>query len=179
MLQRLKLKATAKFLALSLAMMSIVGCDRVAKRVATEVLAGEPGRSYFFDTVRLSYAENSGSFLSLGASLPEPVRFALFTLCAGILLALLIAHAFRARLSGAGSLGLALFIAGGASNWMDRLSDGRVVDFLNIGVGPVRTGMFNIADMAILAGVGMLLFSIYSRPAKQDGDQKRGRRLTD
>ena len=33
------------------------------------------------------------------------------------------------------------------------LREGRVVDFLNVGVGPVRTGIFNFADVAILGGV--------------------------
>jgi signal peptidase II len=34
---------------------------------------------------------------------------------------------------------------------------GRVVDFLNVGLGPVRTGIFNVADMAIMAGVILLI----------------------
>lgn len=37
--------------------------------------------------------------------------------------------------------------------------DGDGVDFLNVGVGPVRTGVFNVADMAIAAGVVILLFA--------------------
>lgn len=34
---------------------------------------------------------------------------------------------------------------------------GRVIDFLNVGIGSLRTGIFNVADMAILAGVGILI----------------------
>jgi signal peptidase II len=52
---------------------------------------------------------------------------------------------------------LSLFIAGGASNWIDRFTTGMVVDFLNVGIGSVRTGVFNVADMAIMAGVALLL----------------------
>ena len=29
---------------------------------------------------------------------------------------------------------------------------GSVIDFMNVGVGPLRTGIFNVADMAILLG---------------------------
>jgi signal peptidase II len=168
-----RVKTLVKRLSLLLTVVCIVGCDRVSKHVATEVLAGEPTQSYFFDVVRLSYAENPGSFLSLGAELPDPVRFILFTFGAGILLCLFIAHAIRARWSGASLLGLVMFVAGGASNWVDRLSDGRVVDFLNVGIGPIRTGIFNVADMAILAGVAILLFSQYSRGRKQRHGQQR------
>jgi signal peptidase II len=41
---------------------------------------------------------------------------------------------------------------------IDRLIyDGRVTDFLNVGIGPLRTGIFNLADMAILAGALLLV----------------------
>ena len=37
---------------------------------------------------------------------------------------------------------------------------GSVIDFLNIGIGPVRTGIFNVADVAIMAGVSMVLWEV-------------------
>jgi signal peptidase II len=43
--------------------------------------------------------------------------------------------------------------------------DGRVVDFLNAGIGPIRTGVFNVADMAITTGAILLLIdSVRSKP---------------
>lgn len=162
-----QVKVLVKHLLLLVAVVCIVGCDRVSKHVATEVLAGEPTQSYFFDIVRLSYAENTGSFLSFGAELPEAVRFTLFVLGAGVLLVFLVVYAIRARWSGASLVGAAVFFSGGASNWVDRVADGRVVDFLNVGVGPIRTGIFNVADMAILAGVVILIFSEYWRGPKE------------
>jgi signal peptidase II len=33
------------------------------------------------------------------------------------------------------------------------------VDFLNVGIGSLRTGIFNVADMAIMAGVIIWAFS--------------------
>ena len=44
-------------------------------------------------------------------------------------------------------------------NQIDRVfRKGFVIDFLNVGIGPVvRTGIFNIADMAITTGVALLL----------------------
>jgi signal peptidase II len=64
----------------------------------------------------------------------------------------------RGRLRAATAIGLTLFVAGGLSNWIDRATAGRVVDFLNVGIGPVRTGVFNVADMAIMAGA--LVFAL-------------------
>jgi signal peptidase II len=34
---------------------------------------------------------------------------------------------------------------------------GAVIDFLNIGVGSLRTGVFNVADIAIMIGVFMII----------------------
>jgi signal peptidase II len=71
----------------------------------------------------------------------------------------MVVAAFRFRLSGPALVGLALYFAGGASNLVDRVMRGSVIDFLNVGVGPLRTGIFNVADMAILLGVGIFLFT--------------------
>lgn len=56
-------------------------------------------------------------------------------------------------------MGISLIIAGGLGNLTDRaLNNGAVIDFMNIGVGSLRTGIFNIADVAIMVGVGVLMF---------------------
>jgi signal peptidase II len=53
---------------------------------------------------------------------------------------------------------LALLVGGGLSNWYDRLvNDGRVVDFMVLGIGRLRTGVFNVADIAIMLGIGLML----------------------
>ncbi len=37
-------------------------------------------------------------------------------------------------------------------NLIDRWMCGYVKDFLNVGIGPIRTGIFNIADATMMAG---------------------------
>ena len=59
--------------------------------------------------------------------------------------------AARFKWSRLAGVGLVLFLAGGISNLVDRIAMGSVIDFLNIGIGPVRTGIFNVADVAIMA----------------------------
>jgi signal peptidase II len=157
---------TKRFFLLAL-VVGIGGFDRVSKDVAASSLAGAPAQSYLFDVVRLSYAENPGSFLGLGADLPGSIRFLVFTVGAGVLLAVLIAYALRFQWRGAKFFGFALFVAGGTANWADRVSDGQVVDFLNVGVGPIRTGIFNVADVAILAGAVILIVGQYWQGRKE------------
>jgi signal peptidase II len=144
---------------LAVAMVVTIGCDRVTKHVATAALAGAPARSFLADTVRLQYAENAGGFLGVGADLHPGLRTAVFTAATGVALLLITGAAVRWRVKGAALVGVTLFVAGGASNWIDRLAHGSVVDFLNLGVGPVRTGIFNVADVAIMAGAAVIVIA--------------------
>jgi signal peptidase II len=139
--------------------LATVGCDRVTKHLATRLLEGEPARSYLGDTVRIVYAENVGGFLGLGSGLPEGLRTAVFTIVTGLVLLALTVVTLRGRFRGLRLAALVLFLAGGASNWIDRAVRGSVVDFLNVGLGPLRTGIFNVADMAIMLGALLLLIA--------------------
>ena len=138
---------------LLVAMFGTIGCDQVTKHLAATSLSGTGERSFLADTVRLQLVENTGGFLSLGAALPPVARTALFTILTGLLLVVAAGAAIRFRWTGLPLLGTALFVSGGASNWLDRAVHGRVTDFINVGVGPVRTGIFNVADVAIMLGV--------------------------
>jgi signal peptidase II len=161
------LRAFGVPLALMATMIATVGCDRVTKHVATTELAGRPVRSLLSDTIRLAYVQNTGGFLSLGAELPEAARTSVFIVATGLLLLALVAYGIRLRWRGWAAFGLALFVAGGVSNWVDRVLHGSVIDFINIGVGPLRTGVFNVADVAIMLGVGIVLISEFSRPSNR------------
>ena len=132
------------------------GCDRVAKNFAETHLSGGATRSFVMDTVRLEYTENAGAFLSLGANWPAPVRTGVFTIGNAILLLAAIIAATRERWSGPALFGTALFVTGGVSNLVDRVVRGSVIDFMNVGIGPLRTGIFNVADVAIMLGLAMV-----------------------
>jgi signal peptidase II len=148
-----------KRLALLMLILATVGCDRVTKRFAAATLADAPARSFMADTVRLEYIENTGAFLGLGASWPVAVRTGLFIVGNSLLLFAMVATAIRRRWSGLALVGSALIVAGGVSNLADRVVRGSVVDFMNVGVGPLRTGIFNVADMAIMLGVAVVVFA--------------------
>ena len=59
---------------------------------------------------------------------------------------------------------LSLFLGGGVGNLIDRLIfDGRVSDFMVIQVGSISTGVFNVADMALMLALGLILVSSWPR----------------
>ncbi len=144
---------------LALLVVATIGCDRITKRVATSQLAGAPAQSFLHDVVRLDYAENTGAFLGLGADWPPSVRTAVFVGGNSILLIGMLVFVARRHWPAPERVGLALYVAGAVSNLADRLAHGAVVDFLNLGIGPLRTGIFNMADVAIMLGAGLLVVS--------------------
>jgi signal peptidase II len=153
------MRSIPRFIVVMLTLCCCVGCDQVSKSAARSLLHSGVTESLLADSLRLQLTENPGSFLSLGASLPQQLRFALFTaVVAALLIGLVCAALFARRLSTARFVALALLAGGGMSNLIDRLLyDGRVTDFLNVGIGSLRTGIFNIADMAILAGALLMI----------------------
>ena len=148
-----------RWAAVAAIVLATIAADRVTKQVASGLLASAPPRSYLSDTVRVEYTENRGGFLGLGATLPPPVRSLVFTVLTMVLLLVVSAVLARRGTGTAATVGLSLLWAGGASNLADRVARGAVVDFLNLGIGPLRTGIFNVADIAITAGVLILLFA--------------------
>jgi signal peptidase II len=127
--------------------------------MASRLLSGRPPVRLLGGALRLGLAENPGAFLGLGDRLPEGARLAVFVAATSIALAGALAWVVSRRdLSLRRSLAAATMIGGGLANLLDRLPDGRVTDFLILSAGPLRTGVFNLADVAIVAGaLGWLL----------------------
>ncbi|MBK7861563.1 MAG: signal peptidase II [Archangiaceae bacterium] len=154
------MKLLPRVLVFAVVLGASVGCDQVTKVIAIDSLKGAPARHYLGDTFRLQYATNEGAFLSLGASLPTGARYWVLTVAVGLLLAGISVYALASKKhDGWQVAGYGLIAGGGFSNWVDRArNEGSVVDFMNMGLGPsLRTGIFNVADLAILAGIGVLL----------------------
>jgi signal peptidase II len=140
-------------------LLSCVGCDRATKTIVREELAFSPPISLLNDFVRFEYVENPGAILGIGSSLPSEGRFLLLVIFAGVSLLLTLGYIASARsLDLMPFIGLSLLTGGGLGNLVDRISNnGAVIDFVRLGIGPFRTGIFNLADVAIVTGVLMLL----------------------
>lgn len=143
----------------------LVLADQLTKEIARRVL-GETGPvAWAGGLVSWELAENPGAFLSLGAQFGEGLRFLLFSVGVVVVLGwavfLLVKRPELPRLE---VWGLSLLLGGGTGNLIDRLAKGSVTDFLQIGFPPLQTGVFNLADMAIMVGVGFLFFTSFKNP---------------
>lgn len=162
MLERMELRR--RVLLVLLVVFTCVGCDQATKRIALDCLPRAEPLRFAGDTLRLQVVENRGAFLGLGDELPEPVRELVLGWLVGACLAGFLVYLLRARgWSGASLAAGALIVGGGLGNLVDRLArSGYVLDFVNCGIGSLRTGIFNVADVALTLGV--VLLALRRRP---------------
>lgn len=135
---------------------ALISCDQVTKKLAKSHLMDQEPASYFHDTFRLEYVENTGAALSLGANLPQPYNFVLLSIIPLLVLLALFVYAIIniKKFNTIRILAYSLVFAGGIGNIIDRiLHDRHVTDFMNLGIQNFRTGIFNVADVCITAGV--------------------------
>ena len=147
---------------------SVIIADQVTKELAREYLADSPTISYLGNFFLLHYAENDGAFLSMGSNWPVPLRIILLTIIPVVfLLILLFVILFSKELDIYTTIAFALILGGGLSNMWDRLiNNGFVVDFMNMGIGSLRTGIFNVADMAITVAFFMIVIHMIIQRVK-------------
>jgi signal peptidase II len=142
-------------------LVTTVGCDQITKSIAKSTLASRSPISIMDNFIRLEYAENIGAFLSFGAGMSQTARFLLFVVLSAGAVAGMLVYAVRAsRISRMQLIALALLAGGGVGNLIDRSLYGSVVDFVSIGTSSIRTGIFNVADMAVTAGVILMIIDV-------------------
>jgi len=156
--------ASRRTIAMAVTAAAVVLLDRIAKAWAVSGLRGRPPLRLLGGAIELVFSENTGGFLSLGGRLSPAARYAIFVVGVGAGLAAAAVWLARSpSLSAARSAAAAAMIAGGASNLVDRLLSGRVVDFAILRAGPLHTGVFNLADAAILGGAILFVWPGFGR----------------
>jgi len=150
-----------KILLICLSIFCLVGCDYSSKSIAKDNLKGQPVHYYLSGNVKLVYAENSGGMLSLGNELPSKLKLVIFKILVALVMCFLFIYILYKKAIRKGTLvALILIISGGLGNLIDRImNDGKVVDFIIMSLYNFHTGIFNIADVYVTAGVIILIFS--------------------
>lgn len=136
-----------------------VAIDQISKFwVRVNVISGSKAE-IFGEYFTLHNVENKGAFLGLGSDFNPILKIILLNVLPIIVLTLVLIHIFRDKTLDKFSLtGFCCIIGGGMANLYDRVLYGQVTDFWHIDLGGVfRTGIFNIADMSVMTGMGLLI----------------------
>lgn len=151
--------------------------DQVTKAWAVRRLRFGDDISVIPGFLNFAYAQNTGVAFSMLDNHGDAGRWGLsiVALVAGVLVMYFFWRTPRSddRILGA----LALLLAGIAGNVTDRLRLGFVVDFIDVQFGSWHYPTFNIADMAIVTGAGLMIIDMFlskRKPRNADFSPQKG-----
>lgn len=153
-----------KFVVIFVLLFLIFTIDQATKYWAVTNLMGRSAIIYLNGLFQFVYAENPGAFLGLGGGWSRETRFIIFALIVFFGLGSMLWYLLKKENLKVNLFAYTFILAGGFGNLWDRLfhDDGHVIDFMLIEIsGPIRTGVFNIADIFIVTGVLMALLGEY------------------
>jgi len=140
---------------------SNLGCDQITKeKVRVEIAENEVIR-IVGDHFILTKVENTGAALSLGANLPPVLKTIILQIFPFIVLCFLFGYIVKeSSISRLNVIGLSFIIGGGIGNIYDRILHNSVTDFMYLELGSLRTGIFNMADVSVIVGMGFILLNL-------------------
>ncbi|MFQ5750644.1 MAG: signal peptidase II [bacterium] len=122
------------------------------------------------DVVRLTYIENPG--MAFGIQIGGQTFFTVFATLATIIIFIYIVRTRDEKMPLRFSL--ALILGGAIGNLIDRFLYGKVIDFVDIGIGNTRWPIFNVADSAVTVGmiilVTVMLFDKSHKEQEEDNE---------
>ena len=132
---------------------TLYAADQASKLLVVNALRLGESHDVIGDLVRIWYVQNTGAAFSL-----FPGALWLF-LPVTVLALVMIGYFFRSfRQRGPWiHVILGMILAGTLGNLTDRLRLGYVVDFVSVGIGETRFPTFNVADSAVVVGIGLLV----------------------
>src|SRR5207245_6337794 len=137
--------------------LAVFVADRITKTWVAESLPLNQPHQVVGDYVRIVHAENTGAAFGL---LPE--RTTLLSILS-VLAVLAIVYYYRRIASGSWlvSATLGMQLGGAFGNLLDRIAQGYVIDFVDVGIGDVRFWAFNVADSSIVVGIILVTLALW------------------
>lgn len=138
--------------------LAIVALDQITKLKISSTMSRGESRRVFDDFVRLTYVHNDGAAfgLNLGG------RWAFVAVTVAVALYIIVSYS-RQETSLRARLALSCILGGALGNLIDRIRLGEVIDFLQVGVGGVYWPIFNVADIGVSVGVGLLALHLFRK----------------
>jgi len=135
----------------------VFAIDGVTKAWVSENIPLGTARPVVGDYVRIVHAQNSGAAFGL---LPERTTL-LSVLSVVAVLAIVYYYRQIASNSSLVSATLGMQLGGAFGNLLDRVTQGYVVDFVDVGIGDIRFWAFNVADSSIVVGIILVTLALW------------------
>ena len=115
------------------------------------------------DFFRLTYVQNQGA--AFGLDLGGRWSFVAVTI---VVAAFILFYYWRSERTLTARWALALILGGALGNLADRIRIGQVVDFLHLSVAGLSWPIFNVADIGVSVGVGLLALHLFRKESEDD-----------
>lgn len=139
----------------------IVVADRATKFAVERYTPRSFHRAVIPGLVTLVHSRNPGIAFGLLADAGSRWVAAILIACAALAVALLAWLLATSRAGGRPrQVGISLILGGAAGNLIDRLAQGGVTDFFEVGLGSYRWPAFNVADSAITIGALLVVLEL-------------------
>ena len=140
--------------------LAVVILDQLSKYVVVESMALGESIPIIEEVFHLTYILNPGAAFGMFA------HNRLFFIAIAVIVIGIIIWARREILASPWEVkaGCGLFLGGAIGNLIDRARQGLVIDFFDFRIWPV----FNIADIAICIGVGLIIWNLLKTELKRD-----------
>jgi signal peptidase II len=153
----------SRTLGIILLIVANIAIDQISKAIVrVDVI---PGKiiPIIGDTFILTNVENSGAFLGMGSDMSPTMKLIFLLILPVLVLGYVVYYILKNKtLDRLSLIAFCCIIGGGIANVYDRIVYGSVTDFFHIDLGGVfKTGIFNVADMSVSAGMIMLLVASF------------------
>lgn len=140
--------------------LAVVILDQFSKYIVVENMAHGESIPIIEEVFHLTYILNPGAAFGMFA------HNRLFFIAIAVIVIGIIIWARREILASPWEVkaGCGLFLGGAIGNLIDRARQGLVIDFFDFRIWPV----FNIADIAICIGVGLIIWNLLKTELKRD-----------
>lgn len=140
--------------------LAVVILDQFSKYIVVENMAQGESIPIIEEVFHLTYILNPGAAFGMFA------HNRLFFIAIAVIVIGIIIWARREILASPWEVkaGCGLFLGGAIGNLIDRARQGLVIDFFDFRIWPV----FNIADIAICIGVGLIIWNLLKTELKRD-----------
>ena len=118
--------------------------------------------------LRIVHVENKGAAFGLFASLGNNIFMAVAVIAIVLVVFYLLKFA-----RGLEVYALSLIIGGAIGNLIDRVSTGKVIDFIDFYIGDWHWPAFNVADSALTIGIALFIWSnLHAKKARRPGSDE-------
>ena len=131
----------------------VVILDQASKRLVWAAFRDTGGTDLIDGVLRIRLSTNTGAVMGiLSGSRPILISVTIISIIALIYFAYHMRYAPMLK-----RVCLGLVLGGAFGNLIDRIATGKVIDFIDMGIGSLRWPTYNIADIAVTVGAVFLI----------------------